>query len=85
MTAVNYSLIIVVNEMLRRKRLQREAEERARRIAQETAEYNRIKESVLKKASEPEKVLATYSNGQVKEKTAYGYHYEYYEIGRAHV
>ena len=63
----------------------REEEERARkraRIKQETDEYNRIKESALKKASEPEKVLATYSNGQVKEKTEHGYHYEYYEDGK---
>ena len=63
----------------------REEEERARkraRIKQEMDEYNRIKESALKKASEPEKVLATYSNGQVKEKTEHGYHYEYYEDGK---
>ena len=68
--------------MLQQKR---EEEERARkraRIKQETDEYNRIMESALKRASEPEKVLATYSNGQVKEKNEHGYHYEYYEDGK---
>ena len=76
MSAANFAFISVVNIMLQQRR---EEEERARkraRIEQETDEYNRIKESALKKASEPEKVLATYSNGQVKEKNEYGYHYE---------
>ena len=80
--ATNFALISVVNVMLQQRR---EEEERARkraRIKQEMDEYNRIKESALKKASEPEKVLATYSNGQVKEKTEHGYHYEYYEDGK---
>lgn len=86
MSAANFAFIAVVNMMLQQRRAaeeraRREAKERAR-IEQETAEYNRIKESALKKASEPEKVLATYSNGQVKEKNAYGYHYEYYEDGK---
>lgn len=86
MSAANFAFIAVVNMMLQQRRMaeeraRREAKERAR-IEQETAEYNRIKESVLKKASEPEKVLATYSNGQVKEKNEYGYHYEYYEDGK---
>ena len=80
--ATNFALISVVNVMLQQRR---EEEERARkraRIKQETDEYNRIKESALKRAYEPEKVLATYSNGQVKEKTEHGYHYEYYEDGK---
>ena len=91
--ATNVALISVVNVMLQQRREEEERarkrarikEERARkraRIKQETDEYNRIKESALKKASEPEKVLATYSNGQVKEKTEHGYHYEYYEDGK---
>ena len=65
MSAANFAFIAVVNMMLQQRRAaeeraRREAKERAR-IEQETAEYNRIKESALKKASEPEKVLATYS------------------------
>ena len=63
MSAANFAFIAVVNMMLQQRRA---AEERARReakerawIEQETAEYNRIKESALKKSSEPEKVLAT--------------------------
>ena len=82
MSAANFSFISVLNIVLQQRRAE---EERARREAKKRArieQENRIKESALKKASEPEKVLATYSNGQVKEKNEHGYHYEYYEDGK---
>lgn len=82
MSAANFAFISVLNIVLQQRRAE---EERARREAKKRArieQENRIKESALKKASEPEKVLATYSNGQVKEKNEYGYHYEYYEDGK---
>lgn len=82
MSAANFAFISVLNIVLQQRRAE---EERARREAKKRArieQENRIKESALKKASEPEKVLATYSNGQVKEKNEHGYHYEYYEDGK---
>lgn len=73
MSAANFAFIAVVNMMLQQRRA---AEERARReakerawIEQETAEYNRIKESALKKASEPEKFWQLILTGKLKRKT----------------
>lgn len=67
--------------MLQEKRKREEAEEYARRMERETTKHNQIKDIALHKASEGEKILATYPDGQVKEKSSHGYRYEYYENG----
>lgn len=84
MSAVNYPLIIAVNEMLRKRKEREEA-----LYAKQHADVNRLlnqgrseADQLKEKASAPEKILGTYANGQIKEKSEHGYHYEYYENGK---